>query len=88
MLDKNKKSTDCQQIIKNASTVGHLNSKNGKTMDIMVTAIVAIIVSIIGALIAVIKRKTIGKIFIYAVLALIIGLPFGYLLTPIIISFF
>lgn len=57
-------------------------------MDIMVTAIVAIIVSIIGALIAVIKRKTIGKIFIYAVLALIIGLPFGYLLTPIIISFF
>ncbi len=57
-------------------------------MDVMVTAIVAIIVSIIGALIAVIKRKTIGKIFIYAALALIIGLPFGYFLTPIIISFF
>jgi hypothetical protein len=56
-------------------------------MDVMVTAIVAIIVSIIGALIAVIKRKTIGKIFIYAALALIIGLPFGYFLTPIIISF-
>jgi hypothetical protein len=56
-------------------------------MDIMVTAIVAIIVSIIGALVAIIKRKTIGKIFIYAILALIIGLPFGYVLTPIIISF-
>ena len=57
-------------------------------MDIIVTAIVAISVSIMTALIAVIKRKTIGKIFIYAALALIIGLPFGYFLTPIIISFF
>jgi hypothetical protein len=57
-------------------------------MDIMVTAIVAISVSIMSALIAVIKRKTIGKIFIYAALALIIGLPFGYFLTPIIISFY
>ena len=56
-------------------------------MDIMVTAIVASIVSITGALVAIIKRKTIGKIFIYAILALIIGLPFGYFLTPIIISF-
>ena len=57
-------------------------------MDIMVTAIVAIIVSLIAVLIVVIKRKTIGKIFIYAFLALIIGLPFGYFLTPIIISFY
>ena len=57
-------------------------------MDIMVIAIIAISVSLITALIAVIKRKTIGKIFIYAALALIIGLPFGYLLAPFIISFF
>jgi hypothetical protein len=57
-------------------------------MDIMVTAIVAISVSIIAVLFAVIKRKTIGKIFIYAALALIIGLTFGYFLTPIIISFY
>jgi hypothetical protein len=57
-------------------------------MDIMVTAIVAISVSIIAVLFAVIKRKTIGKIFTYAALALIIGLAFGYFLTPIIISFY
>ena len=57
-------------------------------MDIMVTAIVAISVSIIAVLFAVIKRKTIGKIFTYAALALIIGLTFGYFVTPIIISFF
>ena len=57
-------------------------------MDIMVIAIIAISASIITALIAVIKKKTIGKIFIYAALALIIGLPFGYLLAPFIISFF
>jgi hypothetical protein len=73
--------------LKIASAGRHLTSKNGKTMDIMVTAIVAIIVSIIGALVAIIKRKTIGTIFIYAILALIIGLPFGHFLTPIIISF-
>jgi hypothetical protein len=54
----------------------------------MVIAIVALGVSIITALVAVIKKKTIGKIFIYAALALIIGLPFGYLLAPFIISFF
>ncbi|MGD8883286.1 MAG: hypothetical protein PVI82_15420 [Desulfobacterales bacterium] len=57
-------------------------------MDIMVTAIVAVSVAIIAVLIAVIKRKTIGKIFIYTAIALIIGLPFGYFLAPIIISFF
>jgi len=57
-------------------------------MDLMVTAMVAIIVAIIAVLIAVIKRKTIGKIFIYAAFALIIELPFGYFLTPFIISFF
>ena len=70
------------------STDRHLNSKKGKAMDIIVTVIVAIIVAIIAVLIAAFKKKTIGKIFIYAALGLIIGLPFGYLLTPIIISFF
>ena len=57
-------------------------------MDIMVIAIVAISVTILTALIALIKRKPIGKIFIYAALALVLGLPFGYFLAPIIISFF
>ncbi len=57
-------------------------------MDIIVTAVVAIIVAIISVLIAAFKKKTIGKIFIYAAFGLIVGLPFGYLLTPFIISFF
>jgi len=62
--------------------------KKGNPMDIMVTAVVAFSISIIAALIAVIKRKPLGKIVIYAVLALIVGLPIGYFLAPAIISFF
>ena len=61
--------------------------KGGK-MDIFVTAIVAAVVVFIAVLIAIITRKRIGKIFVYAILGLFIGLPLGYILTPIIISFF
>jgi hypothetical protein len=71
-----------------ASAGRHLTIKKGKPVDIMVIAVVAISASIIAALIAVIKKKPIGKICIYAVLALIVGLPFGYFLAPVIISFF
>ena len=53
----------------------------------MVKASVAILIGVITALIALIKRKRIGKIFIYAISGLIIGLPIGYFLTPIIVSF-
>jgi hypothetical protein len=54
----------------------------------MVTAVVAVVIAIIGVLIAIVTRKTVGKIFIYAILGLIVGLPVGYSLTPLIISFF
>ena len=57
-------------------------------MDVIVTASVAILMAIIVALIAIIKRKRIGKIFIYAISGLIVGLPIGYFLTPTIVSFF
>jgi hypothetical protein len=57
-------------------------------MDLFVTSIVAIIVAVIAVLIAIITRKRIGKILVYAFLGLVIGLPLGYILTPIIISFF
>ncbi len=57
-------------------------------MDVMVAASVAILIGVIAALIALIKRKRIGKIFIYAISGLIIGFPVGYFLTPTIISFF
>ena len=57
-------------------------------MDIMVTAVVAGVIAIMGVLIAIVTRKTIGKVFIYGILGLIIGLPVGYFLTPVIISFF
>jgi hypothetical protein len=57
-------------------------------MDLFVTAIVAISVAVIAVLIALNSRKRIGKIFVYAFLGLVIGLPIGYILTPLIISFF
>jgi preprotein translocase subunit Sec61beta len=87
-LTKVKNQWTVNRELTKASTGRYLDSKKGKSMDIMVTAIVAVSVAIIAVLIAVIKRKTIGKIFIYTAIALIIGLPFGYFLAPIIISFF
>jgi predicted PurR-regulated permease PerM len=57
-------------------------------MDAMVTGFVAILIAVIAALIALIKRKKIGKIFIFAGSGLIIGLLIGYILAPTIVSFF
>jgi len=57
-------------------------------MDLIVTATVAIILTITTVLIAIIRRQKIGKIFLYGILGLISGLVIGYLLTPTIISFF
>ncbi len=57
-------------------------------MDVIVTASVAILFAVIAALIALIKRKKIGKIFIFAGSGLIIGLLIGYILAPTIVSFF
>ena len=74
--------------LQNKSADGHLNSKKGKNMDIMVTVAVAILIAVIAVLIAIITKKTIKKVFIFAILGLIIGLPVRYFLTPIIISFF
>jgi hypothetical protein len=87
-LTKVKNQPTVNRKLTKASAGRHLARKKGKTMDIMVTAIVAVIISIIAVFIAVIKRRTIGKIFVYAAIGLIIGLPLGYFLTPIIISFF
>ena len=56
-------------------------------MDLIVTAGVAIIFAIIAVLIAIITRKKIKKVFIYGFSGLIIGLPIGYFLAPMIISF-
>jgi flagellar basal body-associated protein FliL len=70
------------------SADGHSNSKKGKNMDIIVTVAVAILIAIISVLFPIFTKKTIKKIFIFAILGLIIGLPVGYFLTPIIISFF
>ncbi len=61
--------------------------QKGKIMDLIVTAGVAIIFAIIAVLIAIITRKKIKKVFIYGFSGLIIGLPIGYFLSPVIISF-
>ncbi len=57
-------------------------------MDAMVTGVVAILFAVIAALIALIKKKKIGKIFIFAGSGLIIGLLIGYIITPTVVSFF
>ncbi len=57
-------------------------------MDAMVTGVVAILFAVIAALIALIKRKKIGKILIFSGSGLIIGLLIGYILTPTVVSFF
>jgi len=57
-------------------------------MDWIVTGVVAVIMGIITLLIALITRKKWSKILIYAVSGLIIGIPVGYMLAPVIISFF
>jgi len=67
---------------------GLSNSKKGKNMDIITTVAVAILIAIMAGLTAIITKKTIKNIFIYAILGLIIGLPVGHFLTPMIISFF
>lgn len=57
-------------------------------MDWIVTGFVAVIMGIIALLIALITRKKLRKILIYAFSGLIIGIPVGYLLAPVVISFF
>ena len=56
-------------------------------MDWIVTGVVALVMGIIGLLVAIFTRKKIGKILIYVLSGLIIGIPLGYLLAPFIISF-
>lgn len=56
-------------------------------MDMMITAIVAVLVTIISALLAVIAKKPKRKIFLFAVIGLIIGILAEYFLAPFIISF-
>ena len=50
---------------------GHSNSKKEKNMDLIVTVAVAILIAIIAVLIAIITKKTIKKIFIFAILGMI-----------------
>jgi Na+-translocating ferredoxin:NAD+ oxidoreductase RnfD subunit len=57
-------------------------------MDAMVISFAAILFAVIAAVIALIKRKKIGKIFIFAGSGLIIGLLIGYVLAPTVVSFF
>jgi hypothetical protein len=57
-------------------------------MDVIVMAVVAVLFTLIAVVIAMITRKKIRKILIYAFAGLIIGLPIGYFLAPFIISFF
>ena len=56
-------------------------------MDVMVTAGVALVIAVIAALIALIKKRNIWRILIYGFAGLIIGLIIGHILTPTILSF-
>lgn len=57
-------------------------------MDWFVTGAVSIIMGIIAVLIAIFTKKKIGKILIYALSGLIIGIPVGYILAPVILAFY
>jgi len=57
-------------------------------MDAMVIGVIAILFAVIAALNALIKKKKIGKIFIFAGSGLIIGLLIGYILAPTVVSYF
>ncbi len=57
-------------------------------MDIFIIVCTGIIVAILAALVAIFKKKGIGKILVYALLGFVIGLPIGYILAPFILSFY
>ena len=57
-------------------------------MDAMVTSFAAILFAVIAAVIALLKRKKIGKILIFTGSGLIIGLLIGYIRAPTVVSFF
>ncbi len=57
-------------------------------MDIFVIVIAGLVIAIVSTLVAIIKKKGIGKIFVYALIGFVIGLPIGYILAPFIISFY
>jgi hypothetical protein len=60
----------------------------GSSVDLIVTAVVAVLVMIVAVLVAIIRKKKIGRILLYGILGLVVGLPAGYSLAPTIISFF
>lgn len=57
-------------------------------MDVFVIIIGGIVAAMVAALVAIFKKKGIWKIFVYALLGFVIGLPIGYWLAPFIISFY
>ena len=57
-------------------------------MDIFVIVMAGLLTAIVAALVAIIKKKGIKKIFIYTLVGFVIGLPLGYILAPFIISFY
>jgi hypothetical protein len=57
-------------------------------MDLIVMAVVAVLFALIAVVIAMITRRKIRTLLIYAVSGLIIGFPIGYFIAPTIISFF
>jgi hypothetical protein len=57
-------------------------------MDVFVIIIGGIVAAMVTALVAIFKKRGIWKIFVYAVLGFVIGLPIGYWLAPFIISFY
>ena len=68
--------------------VGHILAVLISQLQLYIIVVAGIIAAILAALIAIFKKRGIGKIFVYALLGFVIGLPIGYILAPFILSFY
>ncbi len=62
--------------------------KPGEIMDLFIMGIAALLAAVIGAVVAVVTRQPKLKILTYAFIGLILGIPIGYVLAPVFLSFY
>ena len=56
-------------------------------MDLIFAAAIALLAVLVLVLVAIFTKKTKKQVLYYALAGIVIGIPAGYLLAPVIISF-